>query len=661
MAKVQSSSLVQLIRRVVKDDRVRQLPDHLLLRRFCEQRDEAAFATLLYRHGPMVLGVCRSVLRNEADAEDAFQATFLILARKAGSIRKSASVGSWLHGVAHRAALKARAQSAAREKREARAPARPVPEPDDLAWREVQQVLHEELAGLAGRYRDPLVACYLEGKTQAEAAAQLGVAVSTLKERMERGRSLLRARLVRRGLGPPAVLTAAAWPAAGSASVPGALASSAIQAASLFAGGQAATTAVPAKAAALAEGVLKTMLLTKLKLPTVVVVGMALLAGGAGLTLLASPAREPPTAEKPVPPDGPKPQPGKPSPARTLHLPEKPDRYADLDLPAHFRTEFVRRSDNTPDDNPVTDRGATLGRVLFYDTRLSANNTVSCGSCHVQQHAFADPNRFGRGFAGKRTDRHPMSLANLRYYLRGRFFWDERAGNLEEAVLLPIRSRSEMGLDLTRLAEVLAGDEHYPGLFQEAFGDGKITPERTARALAQFVRSLVSYQSKYDDGLARAGSVRDDFENFTARENRGKALFLSNCAVCHLPGRDVNFFMITPANNGLDADYKTADGGVGDVSLNGRQIGLFKSPSLRNVECTAPYMHDGRFDTLEKVIDHYSKGVKPHPNLDPRMRRPDGVSHLQFTDTEKAALVAFLKTLTDHQFLTDPKFSNPWR
>ena len=128
-------------------------------------------------------------------------------------------------------------------------------------------------------------------------------------------------------------------------------------------------------------------------------------------------------------------------------------------------------------------------------------------------------------------------------------------------------------------------------------------------------------------------SVRDDFPNFTAQENRGKALFMHNCAICHLPRPGRALLHDRPPNNGLDADYKNkTDGGVGDITLNGRQIGLFKSPSLRNVEFTAPYMHDGRFDTLEKVIEHYSKDVKPHPNLDPRMRR------LNFTDSEKAAL-----------------------
>jgi len=655
MAKAVSSPILQLIRRVVEDERVRQLSDQVVLKQLRDQRNEAAFETLLYRHGPMVLDVCRSLLRNEADAEDAFQATFLIFARKAASIRRTASVGSWLHGVAHRTALKARAKAATKAKNEARAPGRPVSDPDDLAWREVQQVLHEELTGLTQRYRDPLVACYLEGKTQGEAAAQLGLAKSTLKVRLERGRSLLRARLVRRGLGPAAILAAAVWPAAGSASVPVTLASSTVQAANLFAGGQAAVTIVSANVAALTEGVLKTMLLTKLKLATALLVGMALVVAGASLTMSPVPAGEPPATDRPIRSDGARPELSKPSTARTLRLPDKPYGYADIDLPAHFNTQLARRFDNTPDDNPLTDHGATLGRALFYDTRLSANNTVSCGSCHVQKNAFVDPNRFSKGFEGKQTDRHAMTLVNLRFVVRGRFFWDERAGNLEEAVLVPIQSKMEMGQDLTRLVEILARDERYPELFKKAFGEGKVTPERIGKALAQFLRSMVSCQSKYDEGRVKVTSVRDDFPNFTVQENRGKALFVSNCAICHLQGQEAHFLMISPGNNGLDADYKNADGGVGDITLNGRQIGLFKAPSLRNVEHTAPYMHDGRFNTLEKVIDHYSKDIKPHPNLDPRMHG------LNFTDSEKTALIAFLKTLSDQKFLTDPKFSDPFR
>jgi cytochrome c peroxidase len=210
---------------------------------------------------------------------------------------------------------------------------------------------------------------------------------------------------------------------------------------------------------------------------------------------------------------------------------------------------------------------------------------------------------------------------------------------------------------LTKLTEILAKDEHYPVLFKKAFGDDRVTPERVGRGLAQFVRSLVSYQSKYDEGRAKARSVRDEFENFTAQENQGKGLFLRHCATCHLPlNQDAHFFMDRPLNNGLDADTRRSDGGVGDVTLRGSDLGRFKSPSLRNVELTAPYMHDGRLASLDEVIDHYSRNVKPHPNVDGRVRR-----RLDFAASEKAALVAFLKTLTDQKFVTDPKFSDPFQ
>ena len=343
------------------------------------------------------------------------------------------------------------------------------------------------------------------------------------------------------------------------------------------------------------------------------------------------------------------------SPARTLRMPEIPYHYANLDLPAHFTTPAAQRFDNTPEDNPTTDEGATLGRVLFYDTRLSANNTISCGSCHVQKHGFVDPSRFSKGFEGKLTDRHAMNLVNLRFHPRARFFWDERSGNLEAMVLMPIQNRIEMGQELERLPAILARDRQYAELFQHAFGDTDITVERIARALAQFLRSMVSFHSRYDDGMVSARSAADDFANFTQEENRGKALFLRNCSLCHLPDQQAHFIMTEPVNTGLDEDTRQADGGVGDISLKPNQLGQFKSPSLRNVEVTAPYMHDGRFSTLPAVLDHYSSGGKNHPNKDVR------VQPLHFTDSEKAALIAFLKTLTDEQFLTDPKFSDPFK
>jgi cytochrome c peroxidase len=342
---------------------------------------------------------------------------------------------------------------------------------------------------------------------------------------------------------------------------------------------------------------------------------------------------------------------------RTPHLPETPYNYAQPDLPAHFKTREARRFDNTPRDNPTTDDGATLGRVLFYDTRLSANGTISCASCHQQKHAFSTPDRFSKGYEGKETDRNAMSLVNLRYNPTGRFFWDERARSLEDQVLRPIRNKVEMGHDLKVIVADLDKDPAYPGLFEKAFGDRRITEERVARALAQFVRSLVSYRSKFDAGVAKVDSVRDDFPNFTAEENRGKRTFMGRCANCHLPGGQSAVFALTrPRNNGVDPDARVADLGVADVTFNPAQAGQFRSPDLRNVEFTAPYMHDGRFKTLEEVVNFYSQEVKQHPNLDGSLRRRGRMS-----DREKAGLVAFLKTLSDGEFLTDPRFSDPFR
>jgi len=338
-----------------------------------------------------------------------------------------------------------------------------------------------------------------------------------------------------------------------------------------------------------------------------------------------------------------------------LKLPATPYRYANIDLPAHFM-QPGRNFDNTPPDNPLSDDGATLGRVLFYDTRLSANNTTSCGSCHLQAHAFADSKPSSNGLHGGLTDRRAMPLVNLRYYERARFFWDERAGNLEEMVLLPIQNRIEMGQDLKQVVDTLGHDATYPALFGRAFGDRLITEQRIGKALAQFVRSIVSFQSRYDEGRARVQSAHDDFENFTRQENRGKALFMRNCSTCHMKEGNEHFFVPTPANTGLRDNMPSADGGVGDVTLRPMELGSFKSPSLRNVAVTAPYGHDGRFATLDALIDHYSANAI----LDPNLGYMIPVGPLKFTTSERAALIAFLNTLTDQTLLTDPRFSNPF-
>lgn len=340
---------------------------------------------------------------------------------------------------------------------------------------------------------------------------------------------------------------------------------------------------------------------------------------------------------------------------KELNLPATPAQYRD-ELPPHFLTAAAKAFDDTPPDNPVTDEGALLGRVLFYDTRLSANGTISCASCHQQEHAFTDARRVSRGHAGEETDRNSMSLVNLRFSKAGKF-WDERAKTLEQQVLIPLQSRVEMGQELNALVKVLQEDERYAKLFKDAFGDPAINSERIAKALAQFLRSLVSYRSKYDADLAAAGDESKDFLNFTASENRGKSLFLEKCAICHRDGRgrqSAFFTSFRSLNNGVDATADVADGGAGDITLIPSDIGLFRPSDLRNVEFTAPYMHDGRFQTLEDVLEHYSGGVQHHPTVS------GFVFRMQFSDQEKAAIIAFLKTLSDEAFLHDPRFSNPW-
>jgi RNA polymerase sigma factor (sigma-70 family) len=268
MVRAARSAILEMIRKVAGDQRAGSLTDHEALERFRAQQDEGAFLALLHQHGPMVLGVCRCLLGNEADAEDAFQTTFLILAGKAKSIRKTQSLGSWLYGVAYRTALKLRAQQAGRKKHEAHDHPEPLSESaDDLTWRETQQLIHEELNGLAARYREPLVLCYLQGRSQDEAAAELGLPKGTLKGRLERGRALMRARLLRRGLGPPAVLAMAAWPAAkASGCLPALLSLATAQAAVSIAAGQTVGGIVSARVVLLTQGVLRTMRVTKLKI-----------------------------------------------------------------------------------------------------------------------------------------------------------------------------------------------------------------------------------------------------------------------------------------------------------------------------------------------------------------------------------------------------------
>jgi len=318
--------------------------------------------------------------------------------------------------------------------------------------------------------------------------------------------------------------------------------------------------------------------------------------------------------------------------------------YANPALPNHFNDRDVSAADTTPVTNPVTNAGATLGRVLFYDTLLSANDTTSCASCHSQSSGFSDQARLSSGFEGGLTGRHSMGLSNARYYAPDQFFWDERADGLEDQVLQPIQDQTEMGETLNNVVLKLNATTYYPALFDEAFGSTEITSDRIADSLAQFIRSMLSYRSKFDEG------VDSGFANFSAVEEQGRRLFNSrqtNCAACHNTDLQI---LDRARNNGLDAI--TTDNGAG----NGR----FKSPSLRNVAARAPYMHDGRFATLEEVVEFYNSGVQDNPNLDNRLIENGRPIRMNLNVGERAALVAFLETLTDSAFLTDAAFSDPF-
>lgn len=351
--------------------------------------------------------------------------------------------------------------------------------------------------------------------------------------------------------------------------------------------------------------------------------------------------------------------------AAVLNLPSTPYNYANIGLPAYLNAPNILGQINTPAGNTITDNGATLGLVLFYDKNLSLNNTISCASCHKQANAFSDPVAKSSGFNGGLTGRNSMSLVNAKYYPNGRFFWDQRAATLEEQVLIPVQDLVEMGMTLSSLETKLKGLAYYPPLFRKAFGDTIITSSRISAALSQFVRSIVSYRSKYDAGRSTLPAVpapppNAPFPNFTAQENRGKEIFLTplgGCAPCH--GSET-FTAPEEKNNGLD--LTTIDRGFGAVINNTNLDATFKVTTLRNVELTAPYMHDGRFTTLEQVVDHYSGGVRNHPNLSPQLRLPNGLPRqANLTPQDKAALVAFLKTLTDNTIATDVKYANPFK
>ena len=333
-----------------------------------------------------------------------------------------------------------------------------------------------------------------------------------------------------------------------------------------------------------------------------------------------------------------------------VRLPDLPDSlfgYSALSFPDSWLNDSALQLFGSSGANiEISDAGATLGRVLFYDPLLSADGTVSCSSCHLQAHGFGDNTAHSIGLTGEPSLRNAMPLANMRY--QRRLFWDARTVGLENQVLEPIEHPDEMGMQLSDLPDQLAALPYYGGLFHEAFGDSVITADRVATALGQFIRCIRVLTSRYDEGL------NTEFANFTDTELEGRALFFNGVTRCNQCHSGLNFFSTQAFINGLEVDYAAAgDAGIGALTGYADDDGRFRTVSLRNVGMTAPYMHDGRFETLRDVVDFYSDSIAWHPYLDERLTVTgvdgDGQEpyQLALSPSEREALVDFLLTLND--------------
>ncbi len=319
-----------------------------------------------------------------------------------------------------------------------------------------------------------------------------------------------------------------------------------------------------------------------------------------------------------------------------------------LQVPELFKNQLIPPV--IPTDNPLTQEGVSLGKKLFFDKLLSKDNTISCASCHNPAKAFTDNSQFSEGINGTIGVRNSMPLFNLAWNFDERFAWDGKEFGLEKQALEPVTNHLEMNSDWQEVVNKLQQDAEYPKLFRQTFGNVEITSDLVTKAIAQFERTLISSNSKFDRFLR--GEV-----SLTPEEQNGFNVFMDeargDCFHCH--GSDKNPLWTDNKfhNNGLDATF--SDLGLGAVTGDPNDNGKFRSPSLRNLAFTAPYMHDGRFATLDEVINHYSEGLKFSSTIDPLMKQVDR-GGVQLSDTDKADLKAFLLSLTDNDFINNPSF-----
>lgn len=340
----------------------------------------------------------------------------------------------------------------------------------------------------------------------------------------------------------------------------------------------------------------------------------------------------------------------------------------------------------------VDNAKAALGRVLFYDKSLSRHGNISCASCHDQRRAFADAQGFSIGIGGQPLERQSLPLGNTAGFgahyrvlnANGMppFLWDGRTTSADEVSLMAITSPHEMNMTLPEILERIRTKDYYRGLWRRAFGHMEPKAPEVLQALSEFVNAIGAARSDFDaamemnTGNPRDTIVMDTVRNlyygppitilpiltpppgFSLSQFRGMRLFTRHCSACHSPIRP--FQEVFEACNGLAMEYK--DQGKGKMTGDSKDNGVFKSVSLRNVARTAPYMHDGRFKTLGEVIDFYSTGIQPHPNLHPLLRNAaGGPRHFNFSPQEKQDLLQFLEMLTDHHLLSDVRYDNPFR
>jgi len=324
----------------------------------------------------------------------------------------------------------------------------------------------------------------------------------------------------------------------------------------------------------------------------------------------------------------------------------------DLKVPVLFQQTIS--SPVIPEDNPQTVEGVALGKKLFFDPILSGDNTLACAGCHAPEEAFSDSRQFSPGIDGIEGRRNSMPLFNLAWNYKENFFWDGRVNSIEKQALEPVIDPVEMHNTWPNAISNIQSTSAYPELFSKAFGTTTIDSTLVSKAIAQFVRTLISGNSRYDQFL------RGEIE-LTEAEQNGLEVYVDeergDCFHCHgTPPNDLLWTDNDFHNNGLDEILD--DLGRGAATGDPREFGLFKTPSLRNLAYTAPYMHDGRFETLEEVIDHYSEGLVYSETIDPLMKAV-GDGGVQLTEQDKQDLKAFLLSLSDESFINNPDFQKP--